>query len=227
MSALRSTVTIACGCGRAMTLDALRGRDAYRCGCGARVKITIPDEKHCAGYRDGQRCRSVAAAGLPVDLCVEHAKELREFWEGENRLQKLREYEDKYGPEYMARWRERSNSPKDPDWRKIQWLGLERILEGPDTHAPLIYYLRFADRIKIGTTTNLKIRLTAIPHDELLATEPGDVMLERRRHRQFDHLRLKGEWFRADRELLDHIESIRRGADGQRDDEQRPSTDDR
>ena len=72
----------------------------------------------------------------------------------------------------------------------------------------LVYYIRFADRIKIGTTSDIRRRMTAIPHDKLLATEPGDRHLEAIRHREFKHLRLTGEWFRAAPELLKHIASL-------------------
>jgi hypothetical protein len=76
--------------------------------------------------------------------------------------------------------------------------------------SPVVYYLRFADRIKIGTTMNLDRRLKMIPHDELLATEPGSFTVETRRHDQFKALRITGEWFRADPRLLSHIASLRK-----------------
>lgn len=76
----------------------------------------------------------------------------------------------------------------------------------------LVYYIRFGDRIKIGTTTNLANRLTALPFDEVLAVEPGSHFLERSRHKQFAHLRIKGEWFRAEDELLRFIEGLQQDA---------------
>lgn len=72
----------------------------------------------------------------------------------------------------------------------------------------VVYYLKFADRIKIGTTTNLKVRLTAIPHDEVLATEPGGYKLEKARHAQFAEARIRGEWFQATTELLAHAQRL-------------------
>ena len=74
----------------------------------------------------------------------------------------------------------------------------------------VIYYLRFGDRIKIGTTADLTGRLLAIPHDELLATEPGGEQLERMRHAQFADARVRGEWFTASEDLLSHIEMLRK-----------------
>lgn len=72
-------------------------------------------------------------------------------------------------------------------------------------HESLVYFIRFGDRIKIGVTTNLHLRLMAIPHDEVVATIPGDRQLEKRLHAKFRHLRIKGEWFSAGGDLLDYI----------------------
>lgn len=77
----------------------------------------------------------------------------------------------------------------------------------------VVYYLRFGDRVKIGTTKNLAKRLPDIPHDEVLATEPGGVYVERQRHQQFRHLRAKvghnREWFTLTPELAEHIAAVR------------------
>lgn len=57
----------------------------------------------------------------------------------------------------------------------------------------VVYYVALpGDRIKIGTTKNLPQRLNALRVDRaaVLATEPGGVTLERRRHRQFGALRI-------------------------------------
>lgn len=76
-------------------------------------------------------------------------------------------------------------------------------------HAPVVYYVRFADRVKIGTSTNLRSRLSALPHDEVLAVEPGGVDVERRRHAQFCADRIIGEWFDMSDALKAHIDGIR------------------
>ena len=80
----------------------------------------------------------------------------------------------------------------------------------------VVYYLRmrddFGDRIKIGTTTNPRQRLAAIPHQELLGFERGDRTLERRRHAQFAATRYAGtEWFRVTPELLEHVAVVAAG----------------
>lgn len=73
----------------------------------------------------------------------------------------------------------------------------------------LVYYLRFADRVKIGTTIALAQRLRSIPHDELLALEPGSYDVEFKRHEQFAALRVTGEWFRYEEPLTTHIENLK------------------
>ncbi len=84
-------------------------------------------------------------------------------------------------------------------------------LASPDVDDPesVVYYIRFGDRIKIGYSRNLASRLRALPHDELLTVEPGAIGVEKRRHLQFADLWIIGEWFRADPELLAHIEQLK------------------
>lgn len=81
--------------------------------------------------------------------------------------------------------------------------------ETPNRRVHVVYYIRFRDRIKIGTTKSLQMRLANLPHDELLAVEPGDRGVERARHQQFAESRIQGEWFEASRHLLQHTTHIR------------------
>jgi hypothetical protein len=88
-----------------------------------------------------------------------------------------------------------------------------RVGDAPDFELPLprvdvVYYLRYRDRIKIGTSRNPRQRLAAIWHDELLAFERGGRSLEQARHREFAHLREGGEWFTSAPELLAHIDTL-------------------
>lgn len=78
-----------------------------------------------------------------------------------------------------------------------------------DDRENVVYYLRFGDRIKIGTTKSLRVRLAHLPHDELLAVEPGGYDVESSRHRQFRAHRISGEWFHAHDELTMHAARIR------------------
>lgn len=78
----------------------------------------------------------------------------------------------------------------------------------------VVYYLRYADRVKIGTTANPRQRFAAVRHDELLALERGDRRRERARHEQFAAQRFGAtEWFRLDDDLLAHIRLVAAGVD--------------
>lgn len=93
-----------------------------------------------------------------------------------------------------------------------------RVGDVPDAELPrprvdVVYYLRYADRIKIGTTAKPRQRLAVIMHDELLAFERGDRVLERARHAQFAGIREGGEWFTATPELRAHAAMLADGID--------------
>lgn len=97
--------------------------------------------------------------------------------------------------------------------RPVQREGRRIVPKGP-TDGPatnVVYYVRFCCRIKIGTTTNLTNRMLHIPHDSILATEPGGESVERMRHYQFEQYAIGGEWFKMAPPLLAHIRSLRAG----------------
>lgn len=86
--------------------------------------------------------------------------------------------------------------------------------ELPPPRVDVVYYLGFADRVKIGTTSNPRRRFTAIWHDDVLAMERGDRTLERRRHQQFGEERFGAtEWFRLSERLIAHIDTVRGGVE--------------
>lgn len=76
------------------------------------------------------------------------------------------------------------------------------VAYAPSRPRGTIYIVQFGDRIKIGYTTDMRTRMTAIPHDRVLATLPGTMSTEKALHHQFRHLHIKGEWFRAEGDLL-------------------------
>ncbi len=72
----------------------------------------------------------------------------------------------------------------------------------------LVYYARGASGlIKIGTSRMPERRSVALKAT-LLAVESGGYFQERERHAQFREFCVRGEWFLAAPELLDHIGSI-------------------
>ncbi len=86
--------------------------------------------------------------------------------------------------------------------------------ELPPPRVDVVYYLRFDDRIKIGTSARPRQRLAAVWHDELLAFEPGDRLVEQRRHRQFADERFgRTEWFRRSAALDAHVAALAAGVD--------------
>jgi hypothetical protein len=93
-----------------------------------------------------------------------------------------------------------------------------RVGEVPDGEfAPpridIVYYLRLDDRLKIGTTANPRRRFAALGHDEVVAFERGDRVLEQRRHREFAELRLgSSEWFAFADPLRTHVTVLGAGA---------------
>lgn len=78
----------------------------------------------------------------------------------------------------------------------------------------VVYYIRYGELIKIGTSATPRRRIASLPHDEVLAFERGDRRLEQRRHAQFAARQLNGgEWFHAHDALLQHIDTVRGGVD--------------
>lgn len=94
-----------------------------------------------------------------------------------------------------------------------------RYGEVPDDDVPpprvdVVYYLRYGDRVKIGTTANPHQRFAAIWHDEVLAFERGDRRLEQRRHAQFAADRFGGsEWFRLTPAIAEQADVLAGGRD--------------
>lgn len=76
----------------------------------------------------------------------------------------------------------------------------------------VVYYVRKGDRIKIGYTSQLHVRMATLEPDALLAVEPGGTALEAHRHRQFRDARDLGspgrEWFRMTPALLAHVAEL-------------------
>src|ERR1043165_3106137 len=67
-------LAVRCGCGRAMSLDSLRGRGAFRCGCGARVGIAENARAGSGCQVDG--CRTASVTGQKIRLCPDHRDEI-------------------------------------------------------------------------------------------------------------------------------------------------------
>ena len=93
-----------------------------------------------------------------------------------------------------------------------------RYGDSPDPELPLprvhvVYYLRFDDRVKIGTSADPRRRLARIRHQELLAFERGDRVIEHQRHREFAAAREGGEWFTLTDDIASHVSALRKLGD--------------
>ncbi len=153
-------------------------------------------------------CGSAVPADAPVPMCMTH---LAEAWEycgdkiAQSRVDTHAADSDERGAKFLSLLSESRAEQLAAIKDAQDWL------EEPEVDDPnaVVYYVRFADRIKIGYTGNLGRRLTAIPHDELLTVEPGARQVEANRHRQFAEHRIVGEWFAAAPALLEHVDSLK------------------
>lgn len=78
-----------------------------------------------------------------------------------------------------------------------------------------VYFLSDGDAIKIGHASGkLERRVSGIQTGHpgelvVLGAFPADIYGEMELHARFAHLRIRGEWFRSDPELLDFIASAK------------------
>lgn len=78
-----------------------------------------------------------------------------------------------------------------------------------------VYFISDEDGyIKIGKASNVETRfnqLQTASRQELtvLAVKRGGHVLEGELHERFSHLRVRGEWFKGDEELLDYVEGLK------------------
>lgn len=75
-------------------------------------------------------------------------------------------------------------------------------------HAPLVYFIRNGNRMKIGTTVELKrrIRTLALRPENVTLLVDGDQRRERAFHKQFAEHRIGNtEWFAYEGTLADHV----------------------
>jgi len=194
-------ITVTCGCGRKMRVDTLRGKGAYRCGCGVRVQAETPKANPlCVGVvEDKSQCGFVVVAASRdhgLALCGKHLERHEEYLRRQAKLDAWEANDLKASRQHHIDERTR-----------VQ----KRLDSAREEGRMVVYYVRIGSYIKIGTTTSFKYRMTSLMPDEILATEPGHEELERLRHKQFAHLRipLGRERFRADPELTNHIQMIR------------------
>lgn len=170
----------------------------------------MTDRRCVATSPDGEGCGEHVEPGAPLDLCAAHF-ELAHDWvartSGSTDLlpSPCVACGSRLGVRYPSGW-----LCAVCEWR----VGVAPDGETVDPRLDVVYYLRFGDRIKIGTSANPRQRFAGIRHDEVLAFEPGNRLTERRRHLQFAAYRLgTSEWFAPHPEILAHIDVLRAGID--------------
>lgn len=213
---------VTCACSREMTPVTSLGPGNYRCpGCRTRIKVNSPalarSTGHCI-WPSKNRCTGPLYEDLP--LCRAHSKMVAGTVLREPRAR--REMADFEGVELYrkqlalsaAREREEAEQERARAVREFRAKGYTTY-DG----AAVVYYVRLGpDRIKIGTTTSLRVRMSDLrvrSMEDVLAAEPGGRMVERERHKQFKHLRMRGrygalleEFSEAD-DLMAHIAATR------------------
>lgn len=191
-----------------MTLDVMRGRGAFKCGCGARIMLTIAASTSCGALgTDGDRCPVVPvreSAEFNLFLCRDHLEAHKEHLEEVKAKATDKRAERAYWDHQEELSREHSRARRT----RRETLVERARAEG----TAVVYYIRIGDYIKIGTTVNLGNRMSALQPDEILATEPGYLEMEDLRHEQFKHLRIRPQSERHHKgpDLLDHIEMLRK-----------------
>ncbi len=125
--------------------------------------------------------RPTVDPGTPLGLCREHLLEAHDWVARDVGVTDLlpspcRACGSRVGVRYPSGW----------ICAECEW----RVGDVPDDEldrprVEVVYYIRWRDQIKIGTSINPRMRLAALPHDEVLAFERGGRSLEQRRHAQF------------------------------------------
>lgn len=144
-----------------------------------------------ARLNQGDFCTSKSLPDAPFPICITHAADVMR-------------YINSHLPDEPAAALAADPEPKVED---------EDLAQVPITPRgeEVVYYILVGDHIKIGYSTNLIERVRFYPPDAiLLATEPGDKKLEKRRLFQFrTTLAYAYEWFRPSVQLVRHINTLR------------------
>ncbi|MFB9960831.1 GIY-YIG nuclease family protein [Agromyces bracchium] len=170
----------------------------------------VTDAAACTAVDEFGPCGAHAEPGAPLALCTPHLLAAHDWVAREHGVTDVLPGAcllcgSRVGVRYPSGW----------VCAVCEW----RVGEVPDGElAPprvdVVYYVRWRERVKIGTSSNPRQRLAAIPHDEVLAFERGGRALEQRRHAGFAASRWPGgEWFRFDKPIVRHVAEL--AADGE------------
>lgn len=159
----------------------------------------------------GEACARESAPGSGLNLCTAHLLAAHEWVTGEVGVTDLLPTPclacgSRLGVRYPSGW-----LCAVCEWRVGD---VAEPASSAAVRVDVVYFLRFGDRVKIGTTGNPRQRFASLRYDELLAFERGGRALEQRRHARFaDHRLGSSEWFASHAALDEHIDVLRGGVD--------------
>lgn len=161
----------------------------------------------------GSPCDRPVESGAPLPICALHLAAAHDWVERETGVTDLLPAPcaacgHPVGAHYSSGW-----VCARCEWRVGDVPDPEVIALG-ELRVDVVYYVRWRDQVKIGTTANPRRRLAALPVEEVLAFERGDRLVERRRHEQFAaHRYPRTEWFRVHDELIALTDELSAGVD--------------
>ncbi|MGJ5753365.1 GIY-YIG nuclease family protein [Streptomyces puniciscabiei] len=143
-----------------------------------------------------------------LDQIIEQKRQrAQERWEEEQRHRRAARLEEaaaQYGQDLAI-------DPSETKKPSVEWKIPSR------KHQPLVYFIRNGNRVKIGTTTDLRrrVRTLALRPENVVLLEAGGMDRERDFHKRFEKYREGNtEWFRDLGELsayiTERVEEIRR-----------------
>lgn len=124
---------------------------------------------------------------------------------GEEHLAKLRESRASRPSKAYEAWKRKQDRAQKRKANEDALKRKSRSFVGSN----VVYYIRFRDTLKIGTSVNVKSRVSCHPWEELLAIEPGDYKLEAKRHKQFKEFAVAGEWYDLNDASTHMVDEIR------------------
>jgi hypothetical protein len=156
----------------------------------------MTDETRCTATEQDSPCRREVIHTTPVALCQAHRIEVA-----------LAVVPDLLRGSLITATTEASSPPRLDLVEHAVAVDHEKLLT-LDIHDPVVYFVANGGRVKIGYSTNIASRLTALTlrHDNVLLTLAGGPELERALHARFASLRQgNSEWFDMAPELVRYI----------------------
>lgn len=177
---------------------------------------------------NGEKCTNWAVEDAPVNLCIEHLRTAHKFAQAHPEFLHDRTIVDRkcptcgssgmyyYEPFFPtihcdncgSTWKRNLNRVSNLEYSSPATRRRTNKTIAPSQ--PVVYYIEHGGQVKIGTSINWINRVASLPHDLLLALEPGGYETEQKRHSQFSRSRVRRtEWFDVSEELMSHIDRVR------------------